>query len=203
MDAQHPDGGGNGNNSATEAADSKTAVVSAVGPRRWRPRLGKRVLMAGLAIILVTAAVAGAYWYKQRKDAPPKRTPVPFVSEKQSITDINGLLAEGKTQAAVDAVNNNKELAGSRDGQMLLGQTALNKADYDNAVSIYKGVAEKYGWTPNLARLIAGAYESKGDKAQAITYYQKEVELLGKDTTNPMRGDDIARANERIKELQK
>ena len=77
-----------------------------------------------------------------------------------------------------------------------IGEYYLKKKNYDAAIERFK---EAIRYKPNFARphfLLGEAYEKKGDKAEAVNYYQKYLEILP-------AAEDAAKVRKRIEKLQR
>lgn len=75
-----------------------------------------------------------------------------------------------------------------------IGMFYLKKKNYDAAIERFQ---ESIRYKPNFARphrLIAEAYEKKGEKAEAVNYYQKYLEILP-------QAEDAAKVRRRIEKL--
>lgn len=84
---------------------------------------------------------------------------------------------------------------------LLLGEATMyfNELDYDTALSVAIS-AESILESSGLAAFIAQVYENKGDKLNAIKYYQKAVSLIDS-STNPLADSDVEYYNYKAKEL--
>lgn len=122
------------------------------------------------------------------------------IGETQSVEDINTLLATGDTEGVAKKVESDLSLANSIDGQLVLAAADVNAGKLDEALKIYLDASEKYGWRADVADQVAFIYEGKGDKAQALTYYEKEKSLL--DTNDPTYESQLQVVEESIKRVQ-
>ncbi len=77
-----------------------------------------------------------------------------------------------------------------------IGEYYLKKKNYDAAIDRFK---EAIRYKSNFARphrLLGETYEKKGDKAEAVNYYQKYLEILP-------GAEDAAKVRKRIAQLQR
>jgi tetratricopeptide (TPR) repeat protein len=162
-------------------------------------RSRKFVLIFCVLLALASALTAYVLWRAGNTNdqtvsqAPPEGTP--------AAQEVLETIVAGDYTEAEQAINNNPELKNSRDGLMLLASVSHNKQDYQAAIGIYQKIAQQYGWTSNLAKLIAMCYASLGNKQEAINYYNKAITLLDGEKS-PMKAADKEQYQRAIKELQ-
>ncbi|MGD8374045.1 MAG: hypothetical protein PVI21_04265 [Candidatus Woesebacteria bacterium] len=122
------------------------------------------------------------------------------IGEPTSVSEINDVITTGDTDEATSKVESDSNLSGSIDGQLILAAAAVNAGKTDEALIIYLAAGEKYGWRADMADQVAFIYSTKGNKALAISYYEKEKTLL--DTNEPSYDSQIEIIDSYIKELQ-
>lgn len=109
----------------------------------------------------------------------------------------NGKIADAKS-AYDDAIS--KAETPEQKSMILLSESTMyfNDGKYDEALALAEeaeSIIENYSATDAIARI----YEIKGDKQNAIKYYQKTINLV--DKSQPMSSDDIQYYNFKIKAL--
>jgi hypothetical protein len=172
--------------------------------RRLGHRLSKRAL--AVAVLLLALLIAGVAvgtvvsgWLNSSKkgsgstaSASPKETP--------AVEEINHLLATGDSEGVAKKVAADSSLANSIDGQLVLAAAAVNSGKMDDALKIYLDAGDKYGWRSDAADQVALIYAGKGEKTKAISYYEKEKQLL--DKNDPSYDSQVQRIDESIKGLK-
>ncbi len=85
---------------------------------------------------------------------------------------------------------------------LLTASTYTTGGDYQKALELYKQYEQQYGLDVATAVNIAEAYRNLNDKSNAISYYQKAIDLIKK---NPPANSDklVAYYQASIKDLQK
>lgn len=139
-----------------------------------------------LATVIILAGSFGAWFYIQdqmQKNAAPAivtRT----TDQIQQITDEADAKANsgdvGGAQAAYkNAIDETNDSA--QKSYLLMGNASLyyNDGNYDQALVLAKQ-AESYKLDENVASMTAEIYKMKGDKQNAILYYQKSISLIDK-----------------------
>jgi tetratricopeptide (TPR) repeat protein len=163
----------------------------------------RRLIVVVTCVVLMLAAIGGAYalWHSGKKtkgDPSTKQT----IDSSPNAQAVNDSIANGDYQAAEDTLKNSPELQNTRDGLMFTASVQFEKGSYADAVKTYQEVATKYGWTSNVAERIARCYAELKNKDQAISYYNKAIELLDKENS-PMKESDKQVYRRQIEALQK
>ncbi|MEI7918539.1 MAG: tetratricopeptide repeat protein [Candidatus Saccharibacteria bacterium] len=152
---------------------------------KLRKRLSKRKkLIIGIAVVVVMIAIAtGAWFFIQTRQLS---TPVVARTTDQIgqiVTDANALADNGDVTGAKKAYDT--AVAQTTDPAqkqtLLAGDAAVyyNDGDYDKALALAKQ-SEAISLDSGLASFIAEIYRNKGDKQNAISYYQKAISLTDK-----------------------
>lgn len=82
-----------------------------------------------------------------------------------------------------------------------LGTTYMNLHNYSAAIEAYQDAADVSGhFTAQDALNLANAYQQQDDKAQAVKYYQKAINLWPKN--DPSGGATVENLQQTIKSLQ-
>lgn len=156
-----------------------------------KKKFNKRKIFFVVLIVLLLGIVSGWFYMQNKKAAEDaavqvtNETIAKVTSDAQILEnggDIDG--AAAKYDEAIGSTNDNYQAS------ILLVNKAivyLNNEDYDKALEISLEAEKK---DPNFAvvKIIAQIYEEKGDKANAIKYYQKTIEAI--DPSDPMAVDD-------------
>lgn len=190
-----------------------TDLKDAKKPQGSRPRksflnrvkhfFSKRVVIIVIALIVLLAAGIGIGTLISNalnKNTGNSGSADFDIGETQSVEDINTMLATGDAAGVAKKVESDSSLANSIDGQLVLAAADVNAGRLDDALKIYLAVSEKFGWRADVADQVAFIYESKGDKVQALTYYQKEKSLLN--TADPTYESQLQVVEESIKRVQ-
>lgn len=135
--------------------------------------VGVGVLIVGIALSVVL--LVGVNQRRSERDllSSQEDTAGLSVRERAGLAVADGSYADG--QAVFDIAMDNAENQSERT-VLLIQKTslALNNASYDDAIT-YASEAEDIGQSKTTARLLAQAYEAKGDRAMAHKYYQLTV----------------------------
>jgi tetratricopeptide (TPR) repeat protein len=177
-------------NKSSVSLKSETEV-HAVSSHLSQPRLSRRNLVIVIAIGVILLAVAGYFTYQHLK---PDKAIVPDAGYQENVDQIKATRPadsapaqeRGDYYATLGAAYAS---AGNTDQSIV----ALRKAEV-----LYTKPAEKYGLWYNLAK----AYESKGDKKQAVAYYKKALDFA----QHPPEGEEsdaslVQELNQKIKQL--
>lgn len=170
---------------------------------RLRRFFSKKWVIILLLIILLAAGVGVGLWVSGIFN--PKVNPVSNdvkPQESAATNEINQMLTSGDAEGVAKKVAADSSLSGSLDGQRVLAAAAVNEGKMDDALKIYLAAGEKYGWTADMADQVALIYAGKGDKKQAISYYEKEKTLLDSSENNPSYNSEVEVIDAYIKALQ-
>lgn len=140
--------------------------------------LGVVVLVAAFA----GGAGAGVRWLKVKQEE--KRAAAPAAIAKE-VSEAEKLAMGGDLDKAHDSINDaldnpNLSAQAKHDLYMQQGVTYENEKKYDQALESYRKAFETKE-SSQAAESIARMYEQKGDKASAITYYEKAIPLIPQD----------------------
>ena len=182
--------------------DHSTNVV--VGEDKTAPRrlFRRRLIVIITCVILMLAAVGGAYMLWRSEETKGDPSTKQTIDNSPNAQAVNDSIANGDYQAAEDTLKNSPELQNSRDGLMFTASVQFEKANYTEAIKTYQSVATKYGWTADVAGLIGRSYTELKDKEQAISYYNKAIELVDK-SSSPTKEADKNDYRRQIEALQK
>lgn len=144
----------------------------------------KTVLVAaGIVGLLVLATGAGVgLQLLMRSLIPPVVEPDPLPQVVQEVQNLNleGKGAEADKKVAEDLLKPNISNDEKYQLYILQGNSLADKGDFNAAVQSYlKAYEIKQNY--QSATKVGGAYEGIRDKAKAIEYYRKAMELLPKD----------------------
>lgn len=174
------------------------------GKKRLRRFFSKRnIIIFVVLLILLVAGIGLGVWISSalNKNGSSNDGSIDFdIGESESVSEINDVVISGDTDEAAKKVESDSALSDSIDGQLILAAAAVNAGKMDEALSIYLAAGDKYGWRADMADQVAFIYSTKGDKAQAISYYEKEKTLL--DSELPSYASQIEIIDGYIKELQ-
>jgi predicted negative regulator of RcsB-dependent stress response len=186
-----------GRKKGSAANDSGVTVMRSGESRR---RVSRRLLLVVVIVLILAAGVVAGVLIanKMTNDKLVQKRP----KESTTINKLNVLLASGDTKGVEQMVASDKSLSNSREGALDLAAAAVNVGKNDDALKIYMDVAAKYGWTADMAGQVAFIYAGKGDKTQAITYYEKQKTLLDKTDANPIYQAQVQNIDKAIKALQ-
>ena len=172
---------------------------------KLRKRLSKRKKFIISAVVVVLIISAGFVWYViyGQKD---NLTKTPEAKTLDQInTEAKVLIDSGNTSAAkteyVDAI---KVTTSPEDKYFLLQNLSnvyLNDGEYDQAlvVALEMDTADPSSVSDASKSLIASIYAAKGDKQQAIKYYQEAIGLV--DPTYDWASQRISTYQTKINEL--
>lgn len=192
----------------TEQTDVPTPAVGQAIPSKPGKHFPWRIVIIIVIVVLVVAALVGGLWYWRSKKSgsgvAKKNTPsfTKPTTNEQLLDEVNKFSAAGDYDTAQKVIASNPELSGSRDGLMTKATVYYNAQKWDDALATYQDIAKTYGWTANLADLVASVYVQKGDKQQAVVYYQKEIDLLNSDKSDPMAKSLAASVQKKIEGLK-
>ena len=155
-----------------------------------RPSAPRRFAMAFLLGVLTLAMAAGllavtmAIWVPDVKAA--------FDSRKSIAETLSGTVSSSGIDAAVKQYRDLKAATGPLnynfdEGELNgLGYRLIRGKKYAEAIRIFQLNVEAYPNSSNAYDSLAEGYMKAGDKAQAITYYRKAIQL------NPKNGNSIS-----------
>lgn len=159
---------------------------------------GRKFLIWGMWLALAVALVAGG-WLGWKYFTRPERHKVTTYQDATSAA-INQALKEKNYNEL------NKILAKTNysvvDKTKIQVGALLQQNKSDDALALIMQVEQHNGLDYSLARTTAEIYAAKGDKAKAIEYYNKTLDLLRK-SDDPMKEDDMADVTKLVTELQK
>ncbi len=155
-----------------------------------RPSAARRIAMAFLLIVLTLAMAAGllavtmAIWVPDVKAA--------FDSRKSIAETLSGTISSSGIDAAIKQYRDLKAATGPLnynfdEGELNgLGYRLIRGKKYAEAIRIFQLNIEAYPNSSNAYDSLAEGYMKAGDKAQAVTYYRKAIEL------NPKNGNSVS-----------
>jgi tetratricopeptide (TPR) repeat protein len=168
----------------------------------------KKKWIIGIIIVILLIGGSVAAWLitsnqKSLKTSTNTNQAKTAAEARASFNNVDKLVNTDKTdeaKAAYDELIKNTSDPNQK-AFLLLDKATLYLKDskYDEALAIAKE-AENYGpKSSGVASYIAQIYSLKGDKQNAIDYYQKAVSFV--DKTDPMSGSDIKDYQDIIKYL--
>lgn len=170
---------------------------------RLKRLFSKKWVIALLLVILLAAGVAVGLMVSGVFNKKSEPTPTVVQPKESTETDeLNRLLASGDAEGVAKKISADSTLANSLDGQLALAAAAVNDGKMDDALKIYLAAGDKYGWRADTASQVAWIYAAKGDKKQAISYYEKAKTLVDRSDNNPSRDSEVEAIDAAIKALQ-
>ncbi len=146
----------------------------------------KWMIIVSIIIFIVGSAVFGWYViYGQQSDTPQIVTRTTDQIQ-QIISDADAQLnsgnASGAKSAYEQAIGQTSDTA--QKSSLLISNAALyyEEGNYDQALALAKQ-AETYKLDENVASMTAEIYKMKGDKQNAIIYYQKSISFINKENS--------------------
>lgn len=158
----------------------------------------KWVTLGIIAAIIVVSAVFGWYIiYGQKTTTAPEIITRTTDEIQQIINNAETQLNSGDTSGAKStyekAIEQTSDAA--QKSSLLMSSASLyyEEGNYDQALVLAKQ-AESYKLDENVASMTAEIYKMKGDKQNAIIYYQKSISLI--DKTNSIDDSTLYYQNE-------
>lgn len=152
----------------------------------------KKWLIIIVVVILVVGGGVGGWLYLSKSDSKKPAINVPIVTRTTDQIQQITVAADAKAnsgdvsggQAAYDAAVQQTSNPDQK-SYLLIGEASLyyDAGNYDQALVLAKQ-AESYKLDENVASMMAEMYKMKGDKQNAIIYYQKSISLI--DKANPI-----------------
>ena len=146
----------------------------------------KKTLLGAVALVIIGILVLGGWllWPKPVQE-DQKKSAVATVAVDDVFATAKGFSDKGDTQGGLayydEQIDDHKN---SNEKQQLLlykSEFALDANEYQQAINAAKE-ADSISSTANTTSTLARAYEAKGDKQNAITYYKKAIELTPKNS---------------------
>lgn len=172
----------------------------------------RKKLLITIVMFFVVAAVGGAcawcYFYSQKPTTSNSDTINPEQTAKNNYvatvtSNVQKKVTEGSSVADAtllydEAIKASNDVETRSMLYLEKSTTYLNNGHIDEALAAaLKSEAELQN--ENIDQYIAGIYVTKGDKQNAIKYYQKAIDLIGSD--DPLSGADAQSYRELIQRL--
>jgi tetratricopeptide (TPR) repeat protein len=172
---------------------TETVQVGEGGQKNHAPRKWFVVVLIVTVVLAVGAGVAVSWWVNNETEEPPLVKEEPLPELPSAVTEVQTLLAAGKTQeaeqVAKEAIAN--PATSDNDKHLLyieLGKVYVDRGDYQAAADAYTQ-AWNIKETFELASKLGSTWQSLGDNTKAVKYYKKALELNPKDSpTNDSDG---------------
>jgi len=151
----------------------------------------KWFIISAVVIVLFAGGVAAGWMFISNQQ--PAQATLPLTQDQfdQTISDAQTMANNGDTSGASAAYDNAVKATNDTYQKSVLtlekAVIYLNEKNYEQALVIAKQ-AESINSNFEVAKIIAQIYDEKGDKQNAITYYQKTIQLI--DKNDPMASDD-------------
>jgi tetratricopeptide (TPR) repeat protein len=158
----------------------------------------KKMLIIIVAAIIVAGSI-GAWLYVQGQKHTDTTPTVTRTTDQiqQIVSDADAKANSGDISGAKTAYDNaiKQTSDAAQKSYLLIGDASLyyDEGNYDQALVLAKQ-AESYKLDENVASMMAEMYKMKGDKQNAIIYYQKSISLI--DKTNSVDDNTLYYQNE-------
>lgn len=156
-------------------------------------RLRIVVIVVGILVIIGS----GGYWYYSQSSSKSDSGTDDASQLQQNVTN---LITEKKFDEA-QAILETSESKETLSELQLAATVAVGKNDYAQALSIYQKIESTYGINESLAINIAQAAQFSGDKAKAVQYYQKAIDILKQQPTDSIIENQIIQLQTLLKEV--
>lgn len=151
------------------------------------------------AISVVTVMVVALLIILQDKQPLPTTSPQIPLSGLALKDKVNQLTASGKYDEARKFLDGNT----SKEGKMLTAQILMSEKKFKEALATYQEIEQEHGENKQTASAAAQAADAAGDRATAISYYQKVIDYTKGETNNPVRDAEIKLLQASIDRLKK
>lgn len=169
--------------------DSNNQVVSGTFHRRIFPSKKPKKIFFGVCAILAVVIVVVLLFHnsKQNKNHVNKETY--SVLAPQALSDIRS----GKYAQAQQLITSTASNSSEKDTLQLLALSYIGQRKYDQALSTYQEILQKYGPDVGTYKSLGQMEQNLGNKSMAISYYQKAIVLLQKesDTTSQQQVSEL------------
>lgn len=164
-----------------------------------------KIYRIALVAVALIALVAGVWWFQQRQEqgSQAERDQQRY----NSLVKTNDALASNRKYGQAvkdlqDYLATNPPRKFERGAQVLLATNYVNAQKYDEALKWYQKVEKQDGKdTADVVVGMAYTYDARGDKENAIKYFQKAIALAEK-SDDPMANADKKSYEYEIKRLQ-
>ncbi len=172
------------------SSEPKTEV-HVVSSSSSNPKISRKRLVIIIAVSVVALTVAGFFVYQQLK---PEKSQIPDTGYQENIEQIKDTRPADNAPAQERA-----------DYYATLGAAYASAGNNDETIAalkqaeaLYTKPAEKYGIWYNLAK----AYEAKGKKKEAVTYYKMALNFAQHPPEGEQPDTDLVQSlNQKIKQL--
>ena len=151
----------------------------------------KRLIIGAVVIMLFIGGVVTGWMFMSNQQPAPASSPLSEEQFNQTISDAQTMVNNGDTSGASVAYDNAVKATNDAYQKSVItlekAVMYLNEKNYEQALVIAKQ-AEAININFEVVKIIAQIYDEKGDKQNAIIYYQKTIELI--DKNDPMASDD-------------
>lgn len=167
--------------------------------------MSKKVKLLVLSVVLIVAAGVGVFLY-QRHVNNNNKAEAEKTKYAQIVENTQSLVSAGKYDQAekqwLNYLKTDHDKTYVRGAYVQLATTYSNAQKYEQAISYYKK-AEAIDRTPKLDVVtgLAYTYEANGNKAEAITYFNKAISLTEK-SDDPSKNPDIQGYRYEISQLE-
>lgn len=167
--------------------------------------MSKKVKLIVLGIALIVVAGLGIFLY-QRHVSNSNKAETEKAKYTRLVEDTQSLVSGGKYDKAetlwLSYLKTDHDKVYKRGAYVQLATTYSNAQKYDQAISYYKKAEAIDGATKlDVATGLAYTYESKGDKSDAITYFNKAISLT-EQSDDPLKSADIQGYKYEISQLE-
>ncbi|HZM63629.1 MAG TPA: hypothetical protein VFB59_00695, partial [Candidatus Saccharimonadales bacterium] len=175
-----------------------------VGSGNRKSKLPRWQFVVTLIVVVVLAGGVGAWvrWYTANKE--PQQSQVRERDLPAVVDDAQNLRAVGNLDEAkqkIDAGLNDPNTSNDIKYQLYIqqGSLALQAGSVTDAITSYEKAAD-LKMTYEIASVLGRAYTKAGDKATAISWYQKAIPLIPQEG-NPLADADKEDMEEAIRSL--
>lgn len=167
--------------------------------------MNKKVKLLVLSVVLIVVAGLGIFLY-QRHVNNNKTIEAEKTKYAQIIENTQSLVSAGKYDQAekiwLNYLKTNHDKTYVRGAYVQLATTYSNAEKYDQAISYYKKAEALDGSAKlDVATGLAYTYEANGNKAEAISYFNKAIDLTEKGD-DPSKNADIQGYKYEISQLE-
>lgn len=173
--------------------------------RRLPELSGKQWLLVGLIAAVLIGAGAYAIVRLSDSDTPKQEFTSEGVRLRQLSNDelqkeLEKLIFQKKFVSAEQLINY-QDNADSYDLRLMLAVTYMNQGEPRDALQVLLDMEQQYPEDWQVAKNIGQMYEQLDNKAKAIKYYQKALNLVKQADDVPVRDDEIFFLEQDIKRL--
>lgn len=186
--------------SITGMATSKKQVARAHKAVQGVQHLPRRTLV--ILVVGVLLALMCTYWYLVGSEKSDTSTNATLLQTEELSNEVNRLIGQGKYDEAQQVIESSETDPASGESQTLSANAYVAAGNYTEALAAFKQVEQQSGLDASLAQNIAYAANMTGDTQTAREYYQKALDLVRQDTTNPVAADMIKNIETALQQVQ-